>query len=660
MNSRSSRPPLVARAALCVACAVTSVPAWAAAPVARVDHGPAAVPDGTIDPATLPVYVAESQDGRRVPRLIPNVFPAPGEIPAGAAGSGLFPTPAGPGITYVLDGMSGAEGLGDGATLGTDAFPTIDVRFDSPFDGSTAPPDSVVAVGRNHAVSLVNVLIGIYDKSGVLKQGPFSLRSFFGIPPGWGDFDPLAVYDPFSDRYIVAVLADNGSASDARIYIAFSQTGDATGTWNKYWIDADRGQPNIWADYGSIGIDRNAVYLTANMFTRTNGFSNVTLFVYDKEDGYAGRALDNTHLIDVRTASNGSPFRLRPAFVGEAVPGDAYYLAHTDNSFGSVMNVFKLTGDRFASPTLAASTVALPGLYFAPGKGRQPGGNPGVATLGANLWNVYYRGGKLWTVMSVGGSSGIAAWVHRVDVAAAPFTREQTYQVEANNSDLYFPHVVPDVEDNDFALFSAFSSASVYPSARYTNVSAAGAVRFAENMANGTLRNNSERHGDYFAVGTDPKDPNRLWAIVQYHKNSTFSGNSIIASVRFEDVPVPSGPPPVPDGRVVAGTQVQLQRAGGNVTVTWDATRCSPSGNHLVWYDLATIASYAIQQTTCGIGNSGAWTGPAPVGDVGVLVVSDDGVNTEGSYGPNSQGQERPSSTSACGITAKSTGGTCP
>ena len=657
MSPRSSRLPLVARVALCSACLAAGLPARAAAPVpvARVDRGPAAVPDGVIDPTTLPLFVAETPDTSRAPRLIPNVFPTPGEIPAGTATGGHFPAPSGPGITVVSEQPSDAP-----MTLGTDAPPAIDVRFDGPFDGGVAPPDSVLAVGRNHAVALINVQIAMYDKAGVLKQGPFSLRSFFGIPAGWGDFDPLAIYDPYSDRYIVAVLADNGSASDSRIYIAFSQTNDATGTWNKYWIDADRNQANIWADYGSIGLDRNAVYLTANMFTRSGGYSNVTLFIYDKEDGYAGRPLDNTHLIDVRTAGNGSPFRLRPAFVGEVVPGDAYYLAHTDTSYGNSMNVFKLTGDRFSAPTLAASTVALPGLYFAPGRARQPGGAPGVDTLGANLWNVYYRAGKLWTAMSIGGSTGIAAWVHRVNVSAEPFTREQTYQVEASNADLFFPNVIPDVEDNDFAIFSAYSSASIYPSARYTNVSAAGTVRYAENMAVGTVRNDSSRHGDYFAAGTDPKDPNRYWAIIQYQKNSTFSGNSSIASVRFEDVPVPSGPPPVPDGKKVTGTQAQVQRAGGNVTITWDATKCPPGGNHLVWYNLATIASYTIRQTTCAVGTSGAWTGPAPTGNVGVLVVSDDAASTEGSYGPNSANQERPSSTTACGITAKNVGGTCP
>lgn len=653
MRSLLLHPSLaIAPATLLLAVATAS----AATPAARVVHAPAPERVEVIEPARLPRYVPAPGEESAPVRLIPNLFPSPGEIPAGTPPAGLFPTPSGPGITYVFDGGDESP-----AMLGPDAgYPAIDVRFDGPFDGSVAPPDSVVAVGKNHAVSLINLLIATYDKAGVLKQGPFSLRSFFGIPAGFADFDPLAIYDPFSDRYVVATLADNGAASDSRIYVAFSQTGDPTGAWNKYFIDADRDQANRWADYGSIGLDRHAVYFTANMFTRAGGFSNVTLFVYDKEDGYAGRALDNSHLINVRTSGNGSPFRLRPAFVGEVVPGDAYYLAHTDSSFGSAMNLFKLTGNRFSSPALSASSVSLAGTFFPVGSARQPGTGGGVSTLGTNLWNVYYRGGKLWTAMSIGGATGIAAWVHRIDVSVEPFSREETFQVEAASSDLYFPYVIPDAEDNDFALFSAFSSSGIYPSARYTNVGADGTVRRAEIMASGTRRNDSGRHGDYFAVGSDPTDPNRLWAIIQYQKNSTFAGNSSIASVRFEDAPPPSGLPPIPDGRFVPGTQVRMQRTGGNLTVTWDATSCPAPGNHLVWYDLASMASYTVKSRTCAIGTSGTWTGPGPTGNVGVIVVSDDAATTEGSHGVNSLGNERPSQVGACGITAKSADGTCP
>lgn len=602
---------------------------------------------GVVHPTQLPL--APTRHDAEPLQEVPNRFPQPGEIPRGDENlASIWPAVSGE-ITY-------SSSPGASAINGTDAFPTIDANFDTITDG-WSPPDPVVAVGKNSLVVLINKRIAMYDKAGALKSGPTSLATFFGVAAGFSAFDPLAIYDPFSDRFIVAAPADNGNANDSRIYIAFSQTNDAAGAWNKYFIDAEVGQLGNWADYASIGIDRNAVYLTANMFARSGGFSNVTLFIYDKEDGYAGRALDNTHLVDVRTAGGGSPFRLRPAFVGETVPGDEYYLVHTDSSVGSAINLFRLNGNRFASPTLTASSVALPSTYFPIGSGRQPGAGGGVSSFGNNVWNGYYRAGALWTAQSISGSAGIAAWVHRLRVTSTPAIREQTYQVELSGKDLYFPYVIPDVEDNDFALLTAYSSPTEYVTGRFLNVSASGTIRASESVVAATGRNDSGRHGDYFAIGVDPTDPNRYWWI-----STPFlpGPRNRVASVRFEDVSVPTNPAPVPDGKTISGTQVRLAKAAaGQVTITYDASRCLAADHHLTWFNLAQISTYTQVAATCDIGTSGTWTGAPPTGNVAVLVVSDDNAATEGSHGPRSNGAERPSQTIGCGVTAKSIAGTC-
>ena len=129
-----------------------------------------------------------------------------------------------------------------------------------------------------------------------------------------------------------------------------------------------------------------------------------------------------------------------------------------------------------------------------------------------------------------------------------------------------------------------------------------------------------------------------------------------VAMLAFGDAP-----PPTPDGRSVPGTPLQVSRAGGeDVIVTWDAETCRAPGYHLVWYDLAQIASYTVRDVTCAAGDAGLWTGTPPPGDVGVLAVSDDGAGVEGSYGVDDRGEERPSTTSACGLGAKRIGPSCP
>ena len=183
------------------------------------------------------------------------------------------------------------------------AVPAIDRSFEGPRPSEQIPPDPVVAAGANHVLSVVNTVFEIYDKSGTLLQGPIDLASFFSIGGLSLVFDPLVVYDRFEDRFILVVASDSALLQDSKLHIAFSQSSDPTGGWNKYAIDADAGQPNNnWADYPSIGIDFNAVYLTANMIPRSGSTTNTSIFVYDKRDGYADppRALDNSHVIDVR------------------------------------------------------------------------------------------------------------------------------------------------------------------------------------------------------------------------------------------------------------------------------------------------------------------------------------------------------------------------
>ncbi len=602
----------------------------------------------------LPAYVPRA--GER-PVLIPNVFPGSAEIPGDRPGrreaSGTSEA-ANQRLVLVQP-----ERPTTPTTLDEGTLPAIDVRFDGPYDGGVAPPDPVMAPGSRHVVVLVNLVMAVYDKQGTRLSGPTSLRTFFGIPAGFNIFDPVAVPDPFRDRLVVGVAARKAADEDSRIYLAFSDSNDATGTWHRFWIDADAGQPGNWADYPAIGLDRLAVYVTANMFSSSNSYRNASLFIVDKEAGYAGETPDVTTMIDVRTSGGGSPYRLRPAYVPAATPGDAYFLVYGNNAFANSFEVFRLTGDRFANPSLTARSVALPGNYFAPGDADQPG-DTGVPTLGANPWNVFWRDdGTLWTAQAISGSQ-VTVWVHEFDVSGETPTRVRTWELSIPGKDSFFPHVIPDTEDDDFALMTAFCAEDTFVTGRYWNVGADGTVRAAELLVDGTRVNGSDRHGDYFAMYPDPSDRNRLWMIAQYMKNSSFSGNSIVASALFEEAAPPASPPPVPDGKDVSGEEIRVRKNGdGTVTITWDASTCPAPGNHLAWYDLAAIASYQVTSETCAIGTSGSWTGNAPAGNVGVIVVSDDDATVEGSHGVDSSGNERPSVSSSCGFTSKDTTGTC-
>ena len=76
------------------------------------------------------------------------------------------------------------------------------------FDGATAaegqatPPDPTGAVGPNHYVHAVNLVVKIFDKQGGLLVGPVSLGNFLGN--GASNGDPIVLYDQLEDRWMVS------------------------------------------------------------------------------------------------------------------------------------------------------------------------------------------------------------------------------------------------------------------------------------------------------------------------------------------------------------------------------------------------------------------------------------------------------------------------
>src|SRR6185295_4960649 len=106
--------------------------------------------------------------------------------------------------------------------------------------------------------------------------------------------------------------------------------------------------------------------------------------------------------------------------------------------------------------------------------------------------------------------------------------------------------------------------------------------------------------------------------------------------------PRESGPAPVPDGTIgqpmIAS---RLDGAGSSLGVQWDVLTCPAPGYHLLWGDLAAVATQTVAGGACGLsGGHYEWTS-VPPGDLWFLIVSDDGLTVEGSWGGRTDGQPR-------------------
>lgn len=150
--------------------------------------------------------------------------------------------------------------------------PTISGSFD-------VPADAEIAVGWDKVVVIDNDEISVWSKptgTGTpVRLDTFQMRdnpvSFWDSQGADAPFDPRAVYDPVEDRFwLLAMEYLGGSPPEAYFYVAVTQTGDPTGTWNKFRFDAYNDFPDagyldnhVTFDFTNFAVGEDWVYITA-------------------------------------------------------------------------------------------------------------------------------------------------------------------------------------------------------------------------------------------------------------------------------------------------------------------------------------------------------------------------------------------------------------
>src|SRR5215211_8260629 len=140
------------------------------------------------------------------------------------------------------------------------------------FGGRVNPPDPVGDVGPNHYVEMVNLVFGIYSKTGTLLLGPVdtgTLWAGFAVedctdPSG----DPIVVYDQFVDRWLLTQFTTRGLDDPSLPFyncVAISTTGDPTGSYYRYAFTTGFNFP----DYPKYGVWTDSYVITTSEFGPT-------------------------------------------------------------------------------------------------------------------------------------------------------------------------------------------------------------------------------------------------------------------------------------------------------------------------------------------------------------------------------------------------------
>ncbi|MEZ5046271.1 MAG: hypothetical protein R2831_04695 [Chitinophagaceae bacterium] len=126
------------------------------------------------------------------------------------------------------------------------------------------PMDPSGAAGLNHYVQMINsTTFRIYNKT----TGAILLTGTLGnlwSPATANNGDPIVLYDKAADRWF---LAQFGSSSDKKIYIAVSQTGDPTGAYYTYTYVSPS-----FPDYLKFSVWADGYYMTSNQAQKVFAF----------------------------------------------------------------------------------------------------------------------------------------------------------------------------------------------------------------------------------------------------------------------------------------------------------------------------------------------------------------------------------------------------
>ena len=388
------------------------------------------------------------------------------------------------------------------------------------------PPDMAVAASPRFVLQGVNTQFEVLDTAGNVQPGwPVSAQQFFGVPNQTKPdgtpcdvahlsqpflSDPRALYDPGSRRFWAASLqAENalGIAPDCPFksvyYIAVSRTSDPRGDWNVYEFNMSL-DGQFAADFTQIGVNRDGVFFSANMFgpsTGTNGGFYAEVFEANKarmERGLGGFTADGFFNLQAQgpASATAGPFiadTVQPALNvdGSGGPGQAFLdtidgpdpvTGHFCGFFGGgaadacsgaiLWRMSNPIGHDFGGPAPALTGTLVPSKPFVfPDPANQPACSACVDASDLRISATpVVRDGVMygaWETDLNNGTQIVPAveWA-QVDLRR-PATASQTgYYSLAGDATASFPAVMPDAHGNVVMLFDRMSSA-VFPETRF-------------------------------------------------------------------------------------------------------------------------------------------------------------------------------------------------
>jgi hypothetical protein len=429
----------------------------------------------------------------------------------------------------------------------------------------SAPPDTTADVGPNHVVELVNnTRIQVWNKAGGSLFGPVSIRTLFtGLPAadpcraGGDDGDPIVLYDPLADRWLISQF--EVSAFPNRQCIAISQTGDPAGGYYAYSFIAPPSQGvNKFQDYPHYGVWPDAYHMTTNQFNQAlTAFVGAGIFAYERSKMIAGDPTAGQVYVDTCPTSTGCD-------IGGTLPTDLdgyvappaglpqIVMEWRADEFGDPQDAIRSYRfvPNFANPAASTFTVQAD-IALAAFDARQPTGRADVEQLGGDgldaipdrlMFRLAYRnlnGTNSWVgsfTVNVSGVNPTSAATYQTGIrwfelhstgTAQPTVFDQgTHNLAPNNGASGLNNWMGSIaQDSAGNLGLGFSQSGTGQRANIViagrdQATPAGTLNAGEALffaATGSQTGTSNRWGDYSAMSVDPVDDCAFWYAQEYY-----------------------------------------------------------------------------------------------------------------------------------------------
>lgn len=407
-------------------------------------------------------------------------------------------------------------------------FATVGTNFEggnSTQGPTVTPPDTIGEVGPANVVVPLNNQVRIYNRSGSLISA-VDTDVFFGPVVTAGSFtsDPRVRFDRLTNRWFLCAIDLASPRNRLLLAVSNSDTLSTSTTWTFSFATAAN---NRFADYPTLGVDQNGVYIGINSFAPS--YVGSDLWCFRKADAIAGNLVGTTFL---NLSDSFTPFI---ADNDDPAATNGYYLAVSNANFG----LFKFGrvapsggGFTFSQPisNLTVASTSFPVDQSIPGGSHD--------TIDDRMFSakVFFdrvtNTRTLWTTQNMAvDSSGVAAnsgtrtnasrWYQITNLNTTP-TVAQFGTVFSTTTGFSIPTVAMNLQGHALMGFTR-SNATTSPgvaTAHRLATDASGTMTAPTLRQAGTgnfaLFGTPSRWGDYSNTVIDPRNGMSIWTFQQY------------------------------------------------------------------------------------------------------------------------------------------------